>query len=274
MGLSVLHSTIKVLLPARVAAPVVGGCWVFGGVFIAWRLTAGTVAGWVASTERNARRKRMLQQKLQLIEVRKRKFGSGLPYLWAAMQTCLQRCRYLQSLALFPTFYTTYVYRDSPELHSLSLFVGSHPLDPGHPGDHGGRGRRRRHARWGGHRRPLAREPPWEHRQQRRTGGSPWKRGKLHSGEQRGRRWGRCPKLGRRTSQRDGFVATVCHAWAQEERMNTKNKGRMLALRERSGKPLKGFRWLPVKKFHVPAICFACNAACRQFFPLGGVQVH
>lgn len=70
LGLSVLHTTIKTLIPAKAAVPIIGGVWLVGGAFIIFRLTAGTVAGWVASTERNARRKRVLQQRLDIIQDR------------------------------------------------------------------------------------------------------------------------------------------------------------------------------------------------------------
>jgi hypothetical protein len=70
LGLAVLHSTAKAVLPARVAAPVVGASWLVGGAFIVFRLTAGTIAGWVAQSERNTRRKRRLQRKLEAIEDR------------------------------------------------------------------------------------------------------------------------------------------------------------------------------------------------------------
>ena len=60
LGLAILHSTAKALLPARVAGTVVGGAWVLGGAFVVFRLTASTVAGWAAQTERNIRRKKRL----------------------------------------------------------------------------------------------------------------------------------------------------------------------------------------------------------------------
>lgn len=69
LGLTVLHSAVKAVLPAKAAIPVVGGAWILGGAFIIFRLTAGTVAGWVHSSERNAKRKWYLRQKLQLLEV-------------------------------------------------------------------------------------------------------------------------------------------------------------------------------------------------------------
>lgn len=85
VGLSVVHSTVKALLPAKVAAPMVGGAWFVGGALIAWRLTAGTVAGWVGLVERNSKRKRTLARKLQLIEVsakKKRRFPTNVLYYY------------------------------------------------------------------------------------------------------------------------------------------------------------------------------------------------
>lgn len=49
---------------------MLGGAWILGGAFVVFRLTAGTVAGWVASAERNARRKRRLKQKLHELQDR------------------------------------------------------------------------------------------------------------------------------------------------------------------------------------------------------------
>lgn len=69
LGLTVLHSAVKAVLPAKAAIPVVGGAWILGGAFIIFRLTAGTVAGWVHSSERNAKRKWYLRRKLQTLEV-------------------------------------------------------------------------------------------------------------------------------------------------------------------------------------------------------------
>jgi hypothetical protein len=70
LGLTVLHASMKAVLPVKVATPVLGGAWILGGAFVAFRLTAGTVAGWVASTERNARRKRRLKQQLNGLQDR------------------------------------------------------------------------------------------------------------------------------------------------------------------------------------------------------------
>jgi hypothetical protein len=72
LGLSMLHQTVKAVLPSQVAGPVIGGAWVLGGGFILFRLTAGTVAGWVGVMERNSRRKRQLRRKLEALELRLR----------------------------------------------------------------------------------------------------------------------------------------------------------------------------------------------------------
>lgn len=72
LGLTVLHQTVKALLPAKVATPVVGGAWMLGGAYIVFRLTAGTVGGWIGVMERNARRKKNLRRKLEDLEDRLR----------------------------------------------------------------------------------------------------------------------------------------------------------------------------------------------------------
>ena len=60
LGLAIFHSTMKVLLPSRVAGPVVGSAWVLGGAYFVFRLTSTTIRGWVGQTERNKRRKRRI----------------------------------------------------------------------------------------------------------------------------------------------------------------------------------------------------------------------
>jgi hypothetical protein len=68
LGVGTLHKIIKLIFSPKAAAPLIGGAWVLGGAFIIFHFTASTTAGWAMMTQRNARRKRMLQRKLEAIQ--------------------------------------------------------------------------------------------------------------------------------------------------------------------------------------------------------------
>ena len=68
LGLSVVHTTMKVILPSKAAVPLISGAWFLGGDFIIFRVTASTAAGWAAMTQRNDRRKRLLQTRLAALQ--------------------------------------------------------------------------------------------------------------------------------------------------------------------------------------------------------------
>lgn len=69
IGVGLIHQTIKALVPLKVSTPLVTGCWAIGGAYCLFRLTAGAATGWFSMTQRNARRKRQLQLKLETLEV-------------------------------------------------------------------------------------------------------------------------------------------------------------------------------------------------------------
>lgn len=67
LGVGTLHKIIKLLFTPKAAAPLIGGVWVLGGAFILFHFTGSTAAGWALMTHRNARRKQLLQRKLEAI---------------------------------------------------------------------------------------------------------------------------------------------------------------------------------------------------------------
>jgi len=68
LGVGTLHKIIKLIFTPKAAAPLIGGVWVLGGAFILFHFTGSTAAGWALMTQRNARRKRLLQRKLGAIQ--------------------------------------------------------------------------------------------------------------------------------------------------------------------------------------------------------------
>lgn len=65
-----INTTMKTVLPSKMAGQLVTGAWILGGALIVLRLTASTAAGWAAAAQRNARRKRALARKIQDLQRR------------------------------------------------------------------------------------------------------------------------------------------------------------------------------------------------------------
>ena len=68
LGVGTLHKIIKLIFSPKAAAPLIGGAWILGGAFIIFHFSASTAAGWALMTQRNQRRKRILQRKLDAIQ--------------------------------------------------------------------------------------------------------------------------------------------------------------------------------------------------------------
>ncbi|GAB4822995.1 hypothetical protein N2152v2_010041 [Parachlorella kessleri] len=69
VGLALTHQALKIT-PLAAAGWLFRGMWAVGGAYIAWRLTAGTLARIAGMLGRNSRRKRSLEDKLQTVEDR------------------------------------------------------------------------------------------------------------------------------------------------------------------------------------------------------------
>jgi hypothetical protein len=78
LGIGTLHKIIKLVFTPKAAAPIIGGAWILGGAFIIFHFTGSTMAGWAMMTQRNARRKRVLQIKLEGIQRRFNSLASSL----------------------------------------------------------------------------------------------------------------------------------------------------------------------------------------------------
>lgn len=75
-GVSLLHSTLRALPLKATSSPALGrGLWLLGGAVVVARLTGGAMAHIAGMLRGNASRKRRLQEKLQVLEVRLRRLG-------------------------------------------------------------------------------------------------------------------------------------------------------------------------------------------------------